>query len=159
MRNRNEKPKQTRKSTRERIMKHFIPMIFILAVAACSASEPGQVASSEEGAVVVVSRAAAFPGFDSYPATLVPVERAGLATRMSGTIRRILVDVGSEVSSGQVLAELDASDIEARIAAAEANRAWLGALSIGSRVWRPTAPLPSRSWTRSPPAWRRRRQG
>jgi multidrug resistance efflux pump len=31
------------------------------------------------------------------------------------------VDVGSEVWAGQVLAELDASDIEARIAAAEAN--------------------------------------
>jgi RND family efflux transporter MFP subunit len=121
MRNRNDKPKQTRKSTRERIMKHFIPMMIVVAVAACSAPEPGQVAQSEEGAAVVVSRAATSPGFDSYPATLVPVEQADLATRMSGTIRRILVDVGSEVSSGQVLAELDASDIEARIAAAEAN--------------------------------------
>ncbi|MCK5650692.1 MAG: efflux RND transporter periplasmic adaptor subunit [Gemmatimonadetes bacterium] len=102
-------------------MKHFIPMTLVLAVASCTASEPGELATSDQGADVAVSRAVVSPGFESYPATLVPTERADLATRMSGTIRRIRVDVGSEVSSGQVLAELDASDIEARIAAAEAN--------------------------------------
>jgi RND family efflux transporter MFP subunit len=102
-------------------MKHFIPMTLVLAVASCTASEPGQIATTDQGAAVVVSTAVASPGFENYPATLVPVERADLATRMSGTIRRILVDVGSQVSAGQILAELDASDIEARIAAAEAN--------------------------------------
>jgi RND family efflux transporter MFP subunit len=102
-------------------MKQIIPVVLVLAVASCTASEPGQVGTPQESAAVVVSRAVTSPGSESYPATLVPVERADLATRMSGRVRRIQVDVGSEVSTGQVLAELDASDIEARIGAAEAN--------------------------------------
>jgi RND family efflux transporter MFP subunit len=44
-----------------------------------------------------------------------------MATRMSGTIRQVLVDIGARVSAGAALVTLDTKEIDARIESAEAT--------------------------------------
>lgn len=91
------------------------------AMAACSAEDPGRIPMADEPADVVVSTTARAPSVESFPAAVVSERSAELATRMSGTVRGVLVDVGARVREGQLLVRLDASDIQARVAAAEAK--------------------------------------
>lgn len=70
---------------------------------------------------VTVSTPATTQGLTVAPATVVAVEDARLATRISGTIRRIPVDVGARVAVGDTLVVLDTEEIEAHVHAAEAG--------------------------------------
>lgn len=88
--------------------------------AACG-GEPGEAPRSEEGAVVTVSHPVASAGSESFPGIVMAAETATLATRTSGQIREIRVDVGARVRAGQPLVFLDATDMAARIEAAEAR--------------------------------------
>ncbi len=83
--------------------------------------ESGALSAGEEPVDVAVSTAVASHAVKAIPATVVATEEAALATRISGTIRRVLVDIGANVSSGQPLAELDTKEIDARISSAEAG--------------------------------------
>lgn len=97
--------------------------ILILAglAAGCGADEPGALPRPESPARVTVSEASVTPSLRTFPATVVAKNEARLATRMSGTILDIRVDVGSRVAAGDTLVLLDGEDVRARIAAAEAN--------------------------------------
>jgi RND family efflux transporter MFP subunit len=53
--------------------------------------------------------------------TAEPVERAVLSTRLMGTVTGVLVQEGDRVQRGQVLARIDARDLEARRAQLEAS--------------------------------------
>lgn len=92
----------------------------VLLGAACG-GEPGAAPRSEEGAVVTVSHPVASAGSESFPGIVVAAETATLATRTSGQIREIRADVGTRVRAGQPLVFLDATDMAARIEAAEAR--------------------------------------
>lgn len=92
----------------------------VAAMVGCG-GEPGALPEGGEPVAVTVSRPVATSAFVTVPGTVVSAERAQLATRTSGTIRRIAVDIGSRVARGDRLVELDTDDIEARIAGAEAN--------------------------------------
>jgi len=88
---------------------------------ACDREEPGA-SPPEPGPVsVTVSSATEGPTVTTHPATVASTDEIGVATRSSGLIRRIPVEVGSVVTAGDVLAEVDASDVEARIRGAEAG--------------------------------------
>lgn len=87
---------------------------------ACDRGEPGRVPEPEGPAAVTVSEAARAPSVRSYPATVASTDDALLATRTSGTVRRVRVDVGSPVRAGDTLVLLDATDVEARIHGARA---------------------------------------
>lgn len=87
---------------------------------ACDRGEPGRVPPPEGPATVSVSPAAEGPALSAYPASVASTEDALLATRTSGTVRSVPVDVGSVVRKGDPLVVLDASDVEARIDGAEA---------------------------------------
>jgi RND family efflux transporter MFP subunit len=52
---------------------------------------------------------------------VVPLEEAEVATRMAGTIDRVAVRVGDRVARGDLIASLDAADVNARIDAARAQ--------------------------------------
>lgn len=52
-----------------------------------------------------------------------PRRRATVAAKVTGRVREVLVDEGMPVEAGQVLARLDDSDAQRRLAAAEAERA------------------------------------
>jgi RND family efflux transporter MFP subunit len=102
-------------------MKKPLIIMMALAAGACGAEEPGQVGHPEDPASVTVSLAVETPDLQTFPATIVAVQEASLATRMAGTILDIPVDVGDRVNRGDTLVVLDAQDIQARIAAAQAN--------------------------------------
>jgi len=92
----------------------------LLALLGCG-GEPGELPESAEEVRVAVSSPVATSAFVTAPGTVVSTEKAELATRVSGAIRRIPVDIGARVSRGEALVELDTDDIEARIASARAN--------------------------------------
>ena len=103
-------------------MKRFlIPVAMTAALAACSAEDPGRLPMADEPADVTVSASARAPSVESFPAAVVSERSAEVATRMSGTVEQVLVDVGSRVQAGDLLVRLDASDIRARMSAARAN--------------------------------------
>jgi RND family efflux transporter MFP subunit len=95
--------------------------ISVLLVAACGSAEPGRLESSSEPAAVVVSAAETSPATLSVPAEVVAEEEVELATRASGIVRAVRVDVGSRVRAGQVLVELEGGDVGAGVAAARAG--------------------------------------
>jgi RND family efflux transporter MFP subunit len=107
-------------------MKRLTLLSATLAIAACSAGEPGQVPHDEQPVQVTVSGAQRAPALESFPASVVSERTAEIATRMSGTVQRVLVDVGAHVRRGQALIALDAEDITARVAAAVAQEELAG---------------------------------
>lgn len=102
-------------------MKRLMLMTAALGLGACAADEPGQIPRGPEPAEVAVSPVTRGPAVESFPASVVSERAADIATRMSGTVQRVLVDVGSRVRAGDALVELDAADIVARVAAARAQ--------------------------------------
>jgi len=105
-------------------MKRFylflIPTLALVA-ASCDRDEPGEVERVTTPQDVTVSRLARAAGAQLVPARVVAAEEAKLATRASGTVRSVHVDVGAQVRPGQVLLRLDAAGVESAVAAAEAG--------------------------------------
>ena len=87
---------------------------------ACDRGEPGRIPAPVGPASVSVSQAARAPAVSAYPASVVSTDDVLLATRTSGTVVRVPVDVGSAVRDGDTLVLLDGSDVEARIRGAQA---------------------------------------
>ena len=102
-------------------MKRVFPIAATLVVAACVAEEPGRLPMAPEPVAVTVSAVQRAPALESFPARVVSERTADIATRMSGTVERILVDVGARVRRGDALLALDAADIQARVGAARAQ--------------------------------------
>ena len=96
-----------------------IALVTIISAAGCG-GEPGELPASSEPVDVVVSTSASAPGLTTAPGTVVATREAKLATRTSGTIRSVAVDIGARVSAGDALVALDTREIDARIASAEA---------------------------------------
>ncbi len=105
-----------------------IGIIALVTLTAACGGEPGELPESHEPADVTVSTSVSATGITTAPGTVVATRQAELATRVSGTIRNVAVDVGTEVTEGQTLVSLESRDVDARIAsaraAAELARAW-----------------------------------
>ena len=103
-------------------------LTFVIAAAAGCGGEPGELPAGTEPVDVVVSTSVAAQGVLTAPATVLATQQAALATRISGTIRQVLVDVGARVSAGERLVTLDTKEIDARLqgteAAAQLARQW-----------------------------------
>lgn len=93
----------------------------LLVLAACDQAEPGEIPPPATPVEVEVSRPAATAAVSVYTGSLVAVQRADLATRTSGTIERVRVDVGAAVRAGEVLLSLDDASTEAQIEGAQAG--------------------------------------
>lgn len=102
-------------------MKRFVLITATLGLAACASEEPGRIPRASEPVDVTVSAALRAPAVESFPASVTSERTAEIATRMSGTVGRVLVDVGSQVRRDQPLVELDANDVNARVTAAQAQ--------------------------------------
>lgn len=92
----------------------------VLAAAACSADEPGRIPTSEAATGLTLAAVTRAPGVESYPAQVVSDRTAEIATRTSGMVESVLVDVGDRVRSGSVLVLLDGAGVQAQVAAARA---------------------------------------
>lgn len=97
-----------------------LALLLSVAWAGCDRGEPGRVPAPEGAADVATAPVTAGPEVTSYPASVVSTDEAQLATRTSGTVKRVPVDVGSVVRAGDALVVLDGGDVEARIQSAEA---------------------------------------
>lgn len=106
---------------REHALTAAVVTLAALAWTGCDRGEPGEVPPPEEPVEVSVSVPIRGPATSAHPATVVSTDEAELATRTSGTVRRVRVDVGTRVSRGDTLLELDATDVAAAIEEAEAS--------------------------------------
>lgn len=95
-------------------------VLAVAALGACDRGEPGTAGEADEPVAVEVSAAVRGSGVETFPATVTSTDEAELATRASGTVRRVRVNVGSRVEAGDILVELDAEGVEARVEDAEA---------------------------------------
>lgn len=82
---------------------------------------PGAIPRTETPLAVHVTSAHAAEGSERHVASIEADQVAALATRSSGVILRIAVDVGTRVRAGDLLLELDARDVQARVGAARAQ--------------------------------------
>lgn len=90
------------------------------AVGACDRGEPGRV-PAPAAADVTVSRPVPAPVVRTLPGTVRSTDEAEVATRTSGTIRRVMAEIGQSVARGDLLAEVDATATAAGLARAEAE--------------------------------------
>jgi RND family efflux transporter MFP subunit len=104
----------------KRYMMLFVPVL-MATVSACGREEPGEVENLESVGTVAVSPVASAETGVQVPARVVARETANLATRGSGTVESVLVDVGSSVRRRQILVRLEASGVESALVRAEAQ--------------------------------------
>jgi RND family efflux transporter MFP subunit len=103
-------------------MKTWVPWMLAAAwMWGCGSSEPGRIEAPAGPAAVVVSPLETASATLSFPAEVVAEEHVELATRASGIVRRVTVDVGSRVRAGQLLVALESGDVGAGIAGARAG--------------------------------------
>jgi multidrug efflux pump subunit AcrA (membrane-fusion protein) len=57
----------------------------------------------------------------SFPATITPITEAYVYARATGYLKRRWVDIGDRVTAGQLLAEIDAPDLDLQVAQAQAS--------------------------------------
>jgi RND family efflux transporter MFP subunit len=93
----------------------------VVAVAACQGEPEPRPGGAMAPVQVQVSPARSGADADLQPARVVPVQEAEIATRTTGTIASIPVQVGDVVAAGARLATLDDADVQARIEAAAAQ--------------------------------------
>ncbi len=81
-----------------------------------------EAAASATMTVIVVQAATATKGEDLVlPGSVEPWAEAPIYARTSGYLRRWLVDIGSQVKAGQLLAEIDTPEIDAQLHQTEAE--------------------------------------
>jgi RND family efflux transporter MFP subunit len=100
----------------------LLPALAALVLTSCG--DRAQHASLSQGAPKTVTAAPAQRVAESsreeYMGTVVARNRAGIESKVQAKVERIPVTLGSKVSAGQVLAELDVREFQARVAQAEA---------------------------------------
>jgi len=102
-----------------RSTRFLLPALVVLA-AGCDRGEPGQLERTGEPQDVTVSEVASSASSTQVPARVLARQSAELATRASGTITSVLVEVGASVRTGQPLVRLEDAGVESSVAAAEA---------------------------------------
>lgn len=93
----------------------------LVALAGCDRGEPGRMPAPEVVPSAVVSQATRGPALMRAPATVRSTGEVEVATRNSGTVDRLAVQVGSRVRAGDTLALVDPSGVRSRIQAARAE--------------------------------------
>lgn len=96
-------------------------LIVSAAAAGCDRGEPGRAPTPGAVDSVAVSPAVSGPGIIRAPATVRSTDEVEVATRGSGTLERVNVQVGSRVRKGDTLALVDPEAPRARIEAARAE--------------------------------------
>lgn len=96
-------------------------VVALAALAGCDREEPGRMPAPESVPSALVSETTRGPALMRAPATVQSTGEVEVATRHSGTLDRVAVQVGSRVRAGDTLALVDPSDVRSRIQAARAE--------------------------------------
>ena len=100
-------------------MRITLAILFLIALAACNQNQEKPAAKKEEAKtdsvkVFVLALDSAKKTL-SLPGELAPNENVQIRAKVQGYIRKLNVDIGSKVSKGQVLALIDAPEINSKV--------------------------------------------
>ncbi|HZE84065.1 MAG TPA: biotin/lipoyl-binding protein, partial [Puia sp.] len=99
-------------------MRSFI-FIFLLGISGACNERPAKVATNEQppadSVKVFLLQADSVKKTVSLPGELSPLENVQIRAKVQGYIRKLNVDIGSKVRKGQVLAVIDAPEIDTRV--------------------------------------------
>ena len=100
-------------------MRTLIATLLLISFAACNENKPTTSAKKEEPKVdsvnVFILNRDSVQRILSIPGELLPNENAQIRAKVQGYIRKINVDIGSKVRKGQLLALVDAPEINSRV--------------------------------------------
>jgi RND family efflux transporter MFP subunit len=100
-------------------MRNLITISVLIFLAACNENKPTTSAKKEEPKVdsvnVFILNKDSVQRILSIPGELLPNENAQIRAKVQGYIRKINVDIGSKVRKGQLLALVDAPEINSRV--------------------------------------------
>lgn len=91
------------------------------ALGACHGDAPERERRQLDPVAVTVSSAWSSAADRAFTGRVAAADEAQVATRTSGTVTAVLVEVGEQVQVGELLATLDDADVQARIQAARAQ--------------------------------------
>lgn len=128
-----------------KILSPIILSVSLVAIAftACRQSpaktDPGKRSGPDSVAVFILKKDSVNKQL-TFPAELIPLERAEIVAKVTGYVQKIKVDIGDKVHKGQVLALLDAPEMGASVAQANADAQtarskYLGSLDAYNRVF------------------------
>ncbi len=86
----------------------------------CGREEPGRVVALQQVSVIV-SQVSSEADAMVFPARVASAREVELATRASGIVRQVRVDVGDPVRTGELLVAIESGDVGASVTAAEAE--------------------------------------
>lgn len=95
----------------------------LLVLAGCKRHDPAAATATLPAVPVhaAVVQAAQTPVFTTVTGTVRPVQRAVLSAKLMGTVAAVPVNLGQTVAAGDLLVQLSAAEIEARVAQAKAQ--------------------------------------
>jgi RND family efflux transporter MFP subunit len=119
----------------------FILLAFLGSLAACGAKQTAKPVAETGIAVSVAIARPADGGSRILASGMLERERSmTLSFRIPGVLRRLSVDAGDSVQAGQVIAEIDATQVDARMAQAQAD------LAKATRDLARDKPLAAQGW-------------
>lgn len=93
----------------------------LLMLTACDRGEPGRIRATDDPVDVEVVTPSGAVALVNVAGSVRSTREADVATRLSGTVRQVPVDIGSTVAAGAALAILDDADVQAGMQRAEAE--------------------------------------
>ena len=102
---------------------YFSALVALAALAGCSTPgdrTPARAAASPKPVSVAKVERLADQAADEIMGTVVARNTADIGSKVQARVERVLVDIGSRVNKGAVLAELDAREFEAKVRQAQA---------------------------------------
>jgi len=96
-------------------------LLLLVSLAACSRSDPAAAAYAGQTAAVAVVQRTTIGNSFSVAGEFVPYQEIEMHAKVSGYVRKINVDIGDRVKSGQVLAVLEVPELMAQLQGAGAG--------------------------------------
>ena len=124
-------------------IKHIAAILFITGAVSCnqSAKQPakGEVKTAIDSVAVFILQSTALDKTISLPGELLPNEKVQVYGKLNGYVKKILVDIGSPVKQGQVIAILDAPEMQSKIAESKQRLAsvkakWISSTDVFKRL-------------------------
>ncbi|HQD08505.1 MAG TPA: efflux RND transporter periplasmic adaptor subunit [Flavihumibacter sp.] len=116
----------------------FTTVICLCALAACETAEkpkdPALVSKPKQTEVFALQKGSLSTSLN-MPGELIAFEKVDLYAKANSFVKKIFVDVGSEVKAGQVLASLEAPEINSQLSGAAARLKSIEATHINSKAY------------------------
>lgn len=124
-------------------IKHIAAILLITGAVSCNQSgkQPakGEPKPAIDSVAVFILQSTALDKTISLPGELLPNEKVQIYGKVNGYVKKILVDIGSTVKQGQVIAILDAPEMQSKIAESKQRLAsvkakWISSTDVFKRL-------------------------